>query len=138
MIAVDTSVVVAGLSPWHEHHESCREALDGRPRIVGHVLLETFSVLTRLPVPFRMPAAIVSELLMADFAEPPLTMSADHLRRFVVGLAEWNVRGGATYDALIGATAEATGATLLTLDARALRTYAVVGADARVVARRSP
>ena len=37
--------------------------------------------------------------------------------------------GGAVYDALIAATAREAGATLLTLDARAVRTYRAVGAD---------
>lgn len=38
------------------------------------------------------------------------------------------------YDALIGATAAAAGATLVTADRRALATYALVGADVELVA----
>jgi hypothetical protein len=39
------------------------------------------------------------------------------------------IRGGVTYDALIGATAARAGATLVSLDERALSVYAAVGAD---------
>ncbi len=43
-------------------------------------------------------------------------------------LAGEGIRGGAVYDALIGATALHHGATLLTMDRRARTTYDVVGA----------
>jgi hypothetical protein len=43
------------------------------------------------------------------------------------------VIGGAVDDALIAAGAQQAGATLLTLDVRAARTYRAVGADARVI-----
>jgi predicted nucleic acid-binding protein len=131
MIAVDTSVVVPGLSAWHEHHESCRSVLDGQPRIVGHALVESFSVLTRLPAPFRMPTQLASELLSTNFDQPPLVLAAEDTARFVASLPQWRVVGGSVYDALIGATAAQAGAVLLTLDARAARTYQAVGADVR-------
>jgi len=37
------------------------------------------------------------------------------------------------YDALIGASAEAARATLLSLDSRAMRTYERIGCDARML-----
>ena len=43
------------------------------------------------------------------------------------------IHGGATYDALIGATAAAEGATLVTAERRALVSYALVGADVELV-----
>lgn len=49
MIAADTSVVVAAFASWHEGHESALVALARRPRLPGHVALESYSVLTRLP-----------------------------------------------------------------------------------------
>lgn len=133
MIAVDTSVIVAGLSTWHDRHEDCRAVLDERPDIAGHALVEAFSVLTRLPAPYRVQAQLAAELLTANFAGPPLIMGAELLVRFVGNLPEWNVLGGAVYDALIAVTAREVGATLLTLDARALRTYHAVGADGRLI-----
>jgi len=39
-----------------------------------------------------------------------------------------HVGGGAVYDAIVATTARSAGATLLTLDQRALRTYQLVGA----------
>ena len=42
--------------------------------------------------------------------------------------------GGAIYDALVGASAAYAGATLLTLDRRAVRAYEAVGVDFRLLA----
>jgi predicted nucleic acid-binding protein len=46
----------------------------------------------------------------------------------VVARTACHHRGGATYDGRIAMTAAAEGATLVTLDRRARRTYALVGA----------
>jgi predicted nucleic acid-binding protein len=48
-------------------------------------------------------------------------------------LAVHNVIGGATYDALVGSTARAAGATLLTRDRRALRTYELLQVEYELV-----
>ena len=45
--------------------------------------------------------------------------------RLIGYLAAQNVTGGAAYDALVGSTAKAAGATLLTRDRRAVKTYRV-------------
>ena len=50
MITADTSVLVAGFASWHESHAAAREALRCA-RVVAHSLVETYSVLTRLPPP---------------------------------------------------------------------------------------
>lgn len=133
MIAVDSSVVIAGLSGWHERHDACRAVLDDRPEIVGHALVEAFSVLTRLPVPYRLRAELAAELLAANFVGPPLILSPQQVAQFVGSLPRWQIIGGAVYDALIAATACDADATLLTLDARAARTYLAVGAAARLI-----
>jgi len=133
VIAVDTSVVVPALSSWHERHEPCRTVLDDRPRIVGHALVESFSVLTRLPAPFRLPAPLASELLSSNFHQRALVMTADEIAGFVAGLPDWGVVGGAVYDALIAATAAQAGAVLLTMDARAARAYRAVGAEVQLL-----
>jgi predicted nucleic acid-binding protein len=132
-MSVDTSVVVAGLSPWHERHDICRELLDERPAIVGHALVESFSVLTRLPAPYRMPAPLTAQLLTANFPEPPLMLTAAGQLQFIADLASWRVLGGAVYDALIAATARFHGAQLATLDERAARTYLAAGAETTVI-----
>ena len=55
--ACDTSVAVAALDPAHEAHPACRRALvDLRPVLAGHAAFETYSVLTRMPIPLRLSA----------------------------------------------------------------------------------
>ena len=71
MIAVDTSVVVAAFASWHQGHTSATAALARRPRVPAHVLLETYSVLTRLPPPHRAPAGLVAAFLAERFTAPP-------------------------------------------------------------------
>lgn len=133
MIAVDTSVVVAGFASWHEGHPAARTALSAAPRLPAHVALEVYSVLTRLPPPHRATAAIVVSFLQARFRDPPLALPAtDHLA-LLREASEKGITGGALYDALVAATAKHAGATLLTRDRRAVRTYETLGAAFRLV-----
>lgn len=68
--ACDTSVAVAALDPSHDAHRPCRRALvDHRPALAGHAVFETYSVLTRLPVPLRLTAEQASSVLTAAFPE---------------------------------------------------------------------
>lgn len=131
MIAADTSVVVAGFAAWHELHESARRALDQGAELVAHCAVETYSVLTRLPPPHRADARVVRDFLADRFPGPYLTLSADGHRRMVRTLADLDVTGGAAYDALVATTALNAGATLLTGDRRAARTYERCGAAVR-------
>lgn len=86
--------------------------------------METYSVLTRLPPPHRVaPAAVHAYLTDIASGDRYLTLDGLAHRRLINRLAERNVTGGATYDALVGLTAKAGGATLLTRDVRAARTY---------------
>ena len=105
----------------------------GAPLAVGHALLETYSVLTRLPPPHRADPKVVGSFLAAAFPASPLVLSAADLQRFLVRLPGLLITGGAVYDALIGASAEAARATLLSLDSRAMRTYERIGCDARML-----
>jgi predicted nucleic acid-binding protein len=128
VIAVDTSVVVAAFASWHEGHASAAAALAREPRVPAPVTIESFSVLTRLPPPHRAPAAEVVEFLRARFPAAPLTLpGCAHLELIRVA-ARAGLAGGAIYDAVVGATAEHAGATLLTRDRRALLAYDLVGA----------
>jgi predicted nucleic acid-binding protein len=54
-------------------------------------------------------------------------------RDFIDSLAAHNVTGGATYDALVGSTAKAAGATLLTRDRRAVRLYDLLQVECELV-----
>jgi predicted nucleic acid-binding protein len=123
VIAPDTSVLVAGFATWHEGHESAVRALNRGVRLIAHAAVETYSVLTRLPPPHRVPAAAVQAYLAEVTSRDYLTLDARSHRRLIDHLAEHNVTGSATYDALVGLTAQAAGATLLTRDLRAVATY---------------
>lgn len=123
MIAVDTSVVVAGFASWHEGHQSAAAALARKPRVPAHVLVEAYSVLTRLPPPHRAPADLVAEFLAERFPEAPLVLPARAHLELVETSARTGLAGGAIYDALIAATVRHAGATLLTRDERARPVY---------------
>ena len=123
MIAVDTSVVVAGFASWHEGHEPAAAALARKPRVPAHVLVEAYSVLTRLPPPHRAPGDLVVTFLAERFPEAPLVLPARAHLELVLTSARSGLAGGSIYDALIAATARHAGATLLTRDLRARPVY---------------
>jgi predicted nucleic acid-binding protein len=123
VIAPDTSVLVAGFATWHEGHESSVRALNRGVHLIAHTVLETYSVLTRLPPPHRVGPVVVRTYLTHLSSSDYLTLDADSHRGLLGHLADHAVSGGATYDALVAFTAKAAGATLLTRDLRAAKTY---------------
>lgn len=123
----DTSVLVAALASWHPRHADAHRAVAGVDAVVAHVLIETFSVLTRLPAPHRVAAVDVAAALQRLPWRPVGLPAAHHLT--VLGVsADLGVGGGAVYDALVAATAREHGLDLVTSDVRARRTYDAVGA----------
>jgi predicted nucleic acid-binding protein len=126
-VTYDTSVLVAALVSWHEKHHLAREVI-GRsaPVVPAHVLMETYSVLTRLPPPHRLAPETVLDALRIVSADL-LTLSPDRYLGILTGMASRGLKGGAVYDALVGATALEHDRTLLSLDRRALPTYEAVG-----------
>jgi predicted nucleic acid-binding protein len=134
LIALDTSVVVAAFASWHEGHGSATAALRRRPRLPAQVLLESYSVLTRLPPPHRAPPAVVEAFLAGRFRSAPLALPGHEQRALVRFAASAGIGGGAIYDALVAATAKHAGATLLTRDRRAVPTYEAVGVSFELVA----
>lgn len=127
VIAVDTSVVVAGFASWHEAHDPATAVLARSPRLPAHVLIESFSVLTRLPPPHRAPAEVVQAFLAERFAEVPLTLPGSAHRELLRLASRDGLLGGAIYDAVVAATAKHAGATLVTRDRRAVPVYELVG-----------
>lgn len=123
--------MVAGLVSWHEAHDRAVAALAGVQRLPAHVVMETFSVLTRLPAGLAVPPEAVAETLGARFPAPSLTLDATARRDLPATLASAGVSGGAGYDALVAL--EAGAHTLLTLDERAHATYLKLGASVRLV-----
>ena len=127
MLAVDTSVVVAAFATWHEGHRAAFTALERRPRLPAQVLIESYSVLTRLPPPHRTSPEIASAFLETRFSEPPLGLPPADYQRLVGRAVERDLAGGAVYDAVVAWTARRARATLLTRDRRAVRVYQAVG-----------
>lgn len=128
----DTSLLVPALTAWHPDHAACVSAIRSVRSVAAHVLLETYSVLTRLPAPHRIAPQDAGALM------DRVPLSLDSLapqthRRLLAKLGAAGVRGGATYDALIAATALEHGHTLLSRDRRARTTYDAVGADYRLI-----
>jgi predicted nucleic acid-binding protein len=98
------------------------------------VLVESYSVLTRLPPPHRAPAAVVAEFLGKRFPAPPLTLPPREHSRFIQEMAEIEVVGGSVYDALIAAQARKAGATLVSRDVQAAVVYEAVGVRFELIA----
>ena len=127
MKAVDSSVVIAAFATWHEHHSVARKAMTGRPRLVAHAAVESYSVLTRLPPPHRAHPSIVHTFITDRFTEPFLTLSETGYQELLATVAAGQILGGPACDALIAFTAAEHQATLLSLDHRAGATYEAVG-----------
>jgi predicted nucleic acid-binding protein len=133
VIAVDSSVVVAAFASWHEGHRSAAAALTRRPRVPAHVLVETFSVLTRLPPPHRAPGDLVFAFLAERFSRPPLVLPPRAHLSVIQQAAAHGIAGGSVYDALIAATVHHARARLLTRDRRAAATYDRVGVEYEIL-----
>lgn len=133
MIAVDTSVVVPAFASWHEAHGAAIRLLAESPALPAHVAVEAYSVLTRLPMPHRVPGTIVIDYL--DRVFPPdrrLVASAETQIEITRRCAAAGVDGGGVYDALVAATVLEHGATLVTRDRRAAPVYRAIGVDFRL------
>ncbi len=126
MIAVDTSVVIAALLAWHEHHARAARALERALASPGGVLLpvatlvESYAVMTRLPPPHRISPAVALELLETNFRDLRMaTLASRDSWPLLTRLAGEGFGGGITYDAVIAETAHEAGAkSLLTLNVR--------------------
>ncbi len=133
MIAIDSSVLIAGFASWHEFRARAQKVLRENPHLPAHAALESYSILTRLPAPHRAPAPLVLEFLVAHFKKPFLTLSADHYGVLMRQLDQNGITGGATYDAPIGYTAKAHEAVLVSCDSRAMRTYQALDVQLRLL-----
>jgi hypothetical protein len=96
-----------------------------------HVILEAYSVLTRLPAGLAVAPLDVAEVLARRFGDPPLGLPESERRALPQTLARAGVLGGAGYDGLVGLEARAHGRILLSLDRRAQETYRRLGVTAR-------
>jgi len=112
----DTSCVVPALSPLHEHHERVTRELAGRFDrgetliMAGPVLIEAYSVLTRVPRPIRGLSAGTRTSLQETFVSRAAEIAVLDARAYwqlVEQAPEREITGGAVYDAVIAACAVA-------------------------------
>lgn len=132
MIACDTSVLVPALIAVHPDHEQARAAIARVDAIPAHVLCETYSVLTRLPPLLRL-SARDANLAIAGLPQQVVALPAENTQALIQRCADTGISGGATYDAVVGATSRHHNARLLTRDRRARPTYESVSAEYELV-----
>ncbi|MGH3616316.1 MAG: PIN domain-containing protein [Pseudonocardia sp.] len=129
MIACDTSVLVAAFDRTNSAHDVAVAALRRSDALIEHVAVETFSVLTRLPVHHRAPPELAARFLAHHFpAEVPRLPSPGADVLIATGLRT-GISGGAVYDLMVGLAAAHASSTLLSLDRRAARTYEAADVD---------
>jgi predicted nucleic acid-binding protein len=134
LVALDTSVAIPLLIQTHQHHAEVVRWWNGREvALAGHALVETYSVLTRLPGDLRLSPADAARLLSARFSRP-LLLAAPKTAKLPETLAKLGIAGGAVYDALVALAAAEHSVELATRDARAVATYERVGVRVLTVA----
>jgi predicted nucleic acid-binding protein len=133
-VAVDTSVAVPLIATGHPAHAIVNEWAAGLSLCLpAHALVETYSVLTRLPGDARVSPADATEAIDANFGEV-VHLSAARQSGVHRDLSDRAIVGGAVYDALICLAAADAGLPLATRDARARATFEALGVQVEVVA----
>lgn len=132
-VALDTSVAVPLLLASHPDHRQVGRHVRGRELVLtAHSMVETYSVLTRLPDDARAAPADAAAAIDGSFG-PPLVLEAEVLAALPERWAGLGIMGGAVYDALVAEAALQHEVTLLTRDARARETYLAVGVTVELV-----
>ena len=132
-LLLDSSAALAYVSELNPHHRAVNARVDGRQLgLAGHAAYETFSILTRIPPPARVNASRAERLLKSSFPETRF-MDAQAAGAIVSHFAELGIIGGAVYDGLVAAAAEAHGLLLLSCDRRALLTYQALGVQFEII-----
>ncbi len=124
--AVDTNVIVAIAWDGHPDHAVVTEDLERRLRagatmvVPAHVLVESYSVLTRIPVPFRLnPSDTVAFLEDLVSNAMVTSLQADAHLPLLRQASQARVTGGRIHDMLIAAASVAAEAdVLLTFNTR--------------------
>ena len=123
----DTSAALAFVdedSPFHRAVWNLGAATERG--LAGHANVETYSVLTRLPLPKRLSARDAALLISTEFPSPRFLDPAS-AATLIDEFANAGVVGGSVYDGLVGACAREAGIPLLTCDSRAVPVYSVLG-----------
>jgi predicted nucleic acid-binding protein len=128
-VTPDSSVVIAAFASWNQHHEAALAALGDTHDLVAHAEVESYSVLTRLPEPFRAEPTLVAKYLREDFPGRRMVLPEPDRRKLLTRFAGLSIAAGAVYDALVAATAAHHGHRLLSCDRRAETTYGRLGVE---------
>ena len=132
-ILFDTSAAVALLDASNPAHHAVRDATRGHIRgLAGHALIETYSVLTRLPGDARLSPELAEKVIARAFPAS-VSLPPEESLSAVSTFANTGIAGGAVYDGLIALAAQAAATPLLTCDRRAVPTYAALKVDVRVI-----
>jgi toxin FitB len=124
--------MVPALLPEHEHHARAVAALNRHLQaadsmiLVAHTLLETYSTLTRMPVPMRViPEDAVSGIEATFLSiDTVLALAQDDYVQLIRDLAIGGTIGGQVYDAAIVACARQAGVeVILTFNERHFRRF---------------
>lgn len=130
VFAPDTSVMIPTLIAGHPHHTRAVVALGTRLDagetmvIIGHTLLETYSSLTRMPLPSRVVPNIAWTAIRDTFLKDAHVVSLSSVQyvQLLSELVAQDALGGQVYDAAIIACARQAGVTeLLTFNERHFR-----------------
>jgi predicted nucleic acid-binding protein len=129
----DSSVMVAALCAWHEHHAAAVAELDQRlgtgTQLVaaGPAMVETYAVLTRLRAPYRQSASDAQALTARSFLDGTelVALEGAPYRDLLDRALVLGVIGGQVYDLVIAECARQAGVdALLTFNARHFRRLA--------------
>ena len=108
----DTSVMIAAVCSWHEHHQATVEELARRTRqreemvAAAPVLIEAYSVLTRLPPPYRLRPADALAVMEGSWSRAEVAaLAGTDIWPLLRGLPGPGIAGGSTYDAVVAACA---------------------------------
>jgi predicted nucleic acid-binding protein len=137
---LDSSCLIALLSDWHAQHRRTlisyeRQLAKGaQPVIPVYAILECFSVLTRLPAPYRSKPEAAKLALQESFSRTALIaeMNSTEVWSAIDVVSRLGLGGGRVYDAAIAQCAAKAGATvLLTWNAKHFLPIAPAGLDVR-------
>ena len=126
-ILFDTNIIVAALSEDHEMYDLCLPWLERvqidqvvEGFISTHSLAECYSILTRMPPPYRINPVTADRLLTNNLSRfTKISLTNEDYQVAIRRIVRLNIAGGGIYDALIAEAAlKANVDSLLTFNAR--------------------
>jgi predicted nucleic acid-binding protein len=115
---LDTSVIIAGVLTWHQHHEAAAKELTVLLSSPAEVILplqalvEAYSVMTRLPSPHRLSGKDALDILEGSLKERATVVGLDGEEgwELISDLSRRQIAGSTSYDGLIVSCARKGGA----------------------------